>query len=104
MQPKEFRIESKPEYELMIPKISPVDILALTTQMDFDKYLQTKTFYNFALEHTQVKVGEKWFPVKYPEREVYMPSEIEEDLTALNEIIEYFLREVIMPAFPKSGE
>ena len=104
MQPREFRIKTRPDYELMIPKVSPVDILALTTQMDFESYEPTKVFYNFALEHTQIKVGEKWFPIKYPGREVYMPSEIEDDLASLNEIIEYFLREIIMPAFPKSEE
>ena len=104
MQVKEFKIEALPELELRVMRISPVDLLALTTQMDFDKFAQTKEFYKFALEHVEVKQGEKWFQVKYPDREVYTPTTIEDNLSALNQIIQWFFENVIVPAFPQSSE
>ena len=104
MKTIEFKIESLPDLELRFNKLSPVDLLAITTQIDFEKFGQTKELFGFALEHTEVKQGEKWFPVKYPGKEVYTPTSIEENLLALNQIVTYFLDEVIAKTFMKSSE
>lgn len=104
MKIKEFTIDSMPELQFRVAKISPVDLLAITTQMNFDKFQQTKALYTFALEHVEVKQGEKWFPVKVPNQEVYMPTSLEDDLVALNEVIAYFLNEVVAKTFTKSSE
>ena len=100
-----FTIESKPELELRTKYVSPIDILAITTtQMDFVEFAKTKEFYSFALEHVEVKVGEKWFPVKFPGRDVYTPEELETNIVVLNEIISWFLENIIVSAFPQSSE
>lgn len=104
MQPIEFKIAKRPELELRIKKVSPVDLLAISTQMDFNKFAQTKEMYKFALEQTEVKIGDKWFPVKVEGREVYMPTDLEDDPIALNEIIVYFLDNVVTKVFPESSE
>ena len=104
MKVREFTIESLPSLQFRTAAISPVDLLAITTQIDFDKYQQTKMLYTFALEHIEVKQGEKWFPVKLPGQEVYTPTSLGENLVALNEIITYFLNEVVAKTFTKSSE
>ena len=104
MKTVEFKIESRPELEFRTARISPVELLAITTQMDLDKFVQTKALFEFTLEHIEVKVGEKWFPVKIPGQEVYMPTDIEDDLVSLNEILAWFLNEVVAKTFMKSSE
>lgn len=101
---KEFTIASDTTLKFRVVKISPVDLLAITTQIDFDKYTQTQMLFKFALEHTEVEQGGKWFPVKTKDREVYCPLGIENNLVVLNDIITYFLTEVIGKVFPKSSE
>lgn len=101
---KEFKIESKPKTEFRIAKISPVDLLAIATQINFDKFEQTQTVFKFALESIEAKVGEAWLPVKYKDRDVYSPSGIEDEFIPLNELVTYFMVEVIGKTFQKSSE
>lgn len=103
MEILEFTIETRKE-SYRIVKISPVDILALQMQTDLDNFEKTQMLFKFALEHTEVKVGEKWFPVKTPNKEVYFPVGIEEDYVALNEICAYFLNNKMAKVFQKSSE
>lgn len=104
MKTAEFTIESMPDVEFRVARISPVDLLAITTQIDFEQFAKTKVLYTFALEHCEVKQGEKWFPVKLPGKEVYTPSTIENNFRALNEIIAYFLNNVVAETFTESSE
>lgn len=101
---KEFTIESRKDNLFRVGKISPVQILAVSMVTDLTKLEQTEVLYKFALENTEVKLGEKWVPVKTKDKEIYMPIGIDEDINALNEIAMYILREVIYKAFPKSDE
>ncbi len=100
----EFSIKSLPEYQFKIKKISPVDLLCLTTTMNLEDFNKTKDSYNFILEHMEVKINEKWFDVKIPGREIYSPESLETNLIALNELIEYFFSNIIAPLFQKSSE
>ena len=100
---KEFKIKSRQE-QYRIATIYPVEFLAISTQVDLEKYEQTLTLYTFALEHIEVLIGEKWIPVKTPNKQTYMPFGIGEDMIGLNELCMYFLTEVIYPAFQKSSE
>lgn len=100
----EFTIESRPELTFRTKKISPVDLLALTTTIDFENFTKTKELYNFALEHIEVKdTDNKWSSAKIEGREVYNLL-IEDDVMAMNELITYFLNEVVGKAFMKSSE
>ena len=99
----EFTIETRKE-NFRIVKISPIDILALQMQTDLDNFEKTKLLFKFALEHTEVKAGEKWFPVKTPNKEVYFPTDIAEDYIALNEICAFFLDNKMAKVFQKSSE
>lgn len=99
-----FKIEALPDYEFEFDYISPIDLLALTTQLNLEEFKPTKLTYTFALEHIKVKVGEAWLPVKVADREVYMPSGIETNLIAISQLCNYFLNEVLAKAFTKSEE
>ena len=103
MENKEFTIEARQE-TYRIGKISPVDLLALQMQTDLDNFEQTRILFKFALEHTEVKLGETWKPVKTPNRDIYMPIGMEEDFKAMNEICLYFMNNELEKVFPKSSE
>ena len=100
---KEFKINSRKE-EYRVANISPVDMLAISTQIDFENFKMTKVLIQFCLENTEVKMGEKWLPVKMKDKEIYQPRDIVNDFTALNEIFTYMMSEVIAKVFTKSNE
>lgn len=100
---QEFKIESRQE-QFRIAKISPIDLLAISTQIDFDNFKATKTLIQFAIENIEVKIGEKWLPVKTKDKEIYWPKDIVNDFMALNELFTYMMTEVIVKVFQKSSE
>ena len=104
MAQTQFEIKSLPGVAFRPGKISPVSLLAITTQIDFDRLEQTEVLFTFALENLEVKQGESWVPVKVKGRDVYMPIDIENNFVALNELIGWFLTEVVAETFPKSSE
>ena len=103
MKEKEFKIESRSE-QFRVKKISPVDLMAISTQIDLENLSMTKTLIKFCLENVEVKVGEAWLPVKMTDKEIYQPKDIVDDMTALNEIFVYMMEEVIVKVFTKSSE
>lgn len=100
---QEFRIDSLPDREFRVGKISPVDLMAITQTIDFDKFEANQTLVRFCLESCEAKVGEKWMPVKAKGRDVYQPMGIESDLVALNEIFLWVMENVIAKAFTRSS-
>ena len=104
MKQEVFSINSFPDLEFRVKKISPVDLLCLTTTMDLEDFSKTQSSYNFILEHIEVKINDKWFNVKITGKDIYMPESLEENLVALNELIEWFFSNVIAPLFQKSSE
>ena len=103
MTEQEFKINSRKE-SFRVGKISPVDLMAITTLIDFEKFEANKTLITFCLENTEVLVGEKWLPVKVKGREIYQPMGIESDFVALNEIFVWMMENVISKTFTKSSE
>lgn len=103
MTNEEFKIESRSE-TFRVAKISPVDLMAITSLIDFEKFETNKALIGFCLENVEVKVGEKWLPVKMKAREVYQPLGIENDFAALNEIFIWMMENVISKTFTKSSE
>ena len=100
---KEFKINGREE-TFRVGYISPVELLALSTQIDFQNYEQTKLLYKFSLEHIEVKVGEAWLPVKTTDKEVYAPQNIANDYIALNELCLYFMQNYIAKTFTQSSK
>ena len=101
---QEFKIESLPNQTFRVAKISPVDLMAITSTIDFEKFETNKTLITFCLENSEVLMGEKWLPVKTKGREVYQPMGIESNLIALNEIFVWMMENVIAKTFTKSSE
>ena len=90
--------------QFRVGKISPVDLMAVTQIIDFEKFEANKTLITFCLENTEVLIGEKWLPVKTKGREIYQPMGIENDFIALNQIYLYIMENVIAKTFTKSSE
>lgn len=103
MEQKEFKIKSREE-TFRVGQISPVDLLAISTQIDFENFNMTKILIQFCLENTEVKMGEKWIPVKTKGRELYYPKDIVNDLIAMNEIFTWMMENVIVAVFQRSSE
>lgn len=103
MEQTEFTLSSRQE-TFRVAKISPIDLLAISTQIDFENFKMTKTLMQFCIENVEVKMGEKWLPVKVKDKEIYQPKDISNDLVALNEIFVYMMEKVVTAVFPKSSE
>lgn len=101
---REFTVESLPGMTFREAQVSPVDLLAIATQIDFDAYEKNRALFAFALEHIECLVETKWLPVKAPGREVYMPFGIERNFKALNELVQWYLETVIYEVFTGSAE
>lgn len=99
----EFTIDTREE-QFRITKLKPSEVLALSMSVDLDDYKKSVELFDFVLEHTEVKMGDKWNPVKTPNREVYMPLGIDTDYTSIQKIVEFFLKEVLAKAFQTSRE
>ena len=100
----EFKINSLPEKLFRVAKISPVDLMAITQTIDFEKFDANRMLISFCLENTEVLMGEKWMPVKVKGRDVYQPMGIDSNLNALNEIFLWMMENVIAKSFTKSSE
>lgn len=100
----EFNIESLPGITFREAQVSPIDLLAIATQVDFDEYKKSKELIQFALEHLECEVEGKYFPVKQAGREVYMPFGIERKFKALNELVQWYLENVVFEVFTGSAE
>lgn len=98
-----FTLESMPNTEFRFEDVSPIDLLALSGT-DFKDMKQRRDMYGFVLEHTSVKIGEKWTPVFTPSKGVYMPVGMKEKVAEMDEICAKFMTEVLFKAFPKSSE
>ena len=100
---EEFQIESRKE-TFRVAKISPVDLLAISTQIDFENLKMTKSLIQFCLENLEVKMGETWMPVKSKDKEIYWPKDIVNDLISLQQLFMYMMENVIAKTFMKSSE
>lgn len=100
----EFTVKSLSDFTFRDMDVSPIDLLAISTQIDFDAFSKTKEIFTFALEHLEVKVGDKWFPVKTKGREVYMPMTLQKNVMAISELCQWYVENVIIPVFPQSAE
>lgn len=98
---QEFTIERRKE-QFRIGYISPIELLSIGTQIDFDHLEKTQALMTFVFEHVEVKIMESWSPVKMKGKEVWLPIGIEKDLLALNEIFDYVMKEIIGVVFPNS--
>ena len=111
----------KGKYEFRVGKISPVEMLTLSSagiglykkdaegnfslDLSSSKSIDTiNTFYNMVFENLEVKVLDKWYPVKQKGTEVWWPEEIKTDYQLLMDLIQWFMTDVIFPVFTKSSE
>lgn len=104
LEQKTFKIDSRNNLEFRIGKISAIEMLTLQTQINFKSLEQTETVFTFILEHIEVNINGVWTNVKEKGRDIYMPLDLENDLASLQELVVYFLNDVMKPIFKKSKE
>lgn len=101
---KPFTIESFKSHEFRVGKITPIELLALQMQINFNNLELTTNLFTFILEHLEVKIMDSWVAVKERNKEVYMPMNIATNLAALRELVFYFLNNYMKPLFTNSNE
>ena len=102
----EFNIDVK-EYanlKFRFTYMSPIDICVFASNFDLENYKTSKTMFTYAVEHCEVCINETWTKVKQPNKDVYMPAGMEENVGALLAIVDKFVELYIMPVFQKSSE
>lgn len=102
-----FNIEGY-KHDFKFKKIKPTKLLSLATLFSENQNIETnEEIFDFALQHTEVLLMEKWESVLtiLPNGgEVYWPMNLEDNLMAINEIISVFIKEVLNKVFTKSNE
>lgn len=100
---EEFEVKSLPGTKFRTKRVSPVDLLALSMSMDLKDFDSNKNLLNFALESLEVKMGDKWMPVKMKGRDVFMPTVLETNMMAISELTDYFMEHVLSPVFQSAS-
>lgn len=103
MELTEFKIKSRNE-TFRVANIKPVELLAISTQINLENLTMTNNLYNFCFENLEVKMGEAWVPVKTKGKEVWWPKDIVNDFESLNDLFAWMMDNVIMKVFQKSSE
>lgn len=98
----EFKIKAL-DADFRVKKMNAIEALALKNVLDFDNYETTVKVFKIILEQLEIKVGDVWLAVKEKDREVYLPAGINENVFAVNELIDKFLTDYLKPLFRKSG-
>lgn len=103
MKQLEFTIKSRTE-QFRTTKIETVEILSIAPLASMDDYSQNMQVFNFILDHVEVNLNGLWTVLRDKKTHAYMLGDIEDDAIALNEIIAWFLQNVIYSVFQKSSE
>ena len=98
---KEFTIPSR-KNKFRVKDLNAVELLALQTQLDFKNLQKTTSLFYYILENTEVEIGDKWFSVK--DGNTYYPLDIKNDVKSVNDIIDYFIENVLKPSFTQSNQ
>lgn len=102
---EEFNISTNKDLKFRFKKMSPIDILAISN--DIEMYAGNndsevyKKYLIAVLENTEVKINNSWLPVK--EGGNYYPAYIQDDIRGLREIVNKFFVDVIKPIFIDSS-
>lgn len=99
----EFTIKSY-ENLFRIKKMNAIEVLALRSQIDFENFDKAFDAYMTILEKLEVKVADSWVPVKEKGKNIYFPMGIEDNLPAIEELLNTFTYKYYLPLFKKSAE
>lgn len=104
---QEFEVSSRKNLKFKFKKIPSLEILALS-----DEFTQYYTNHNTEIyidymdkifRSTLVCINEKWYNLKEGNN-LYMPSDMEDDVYTLREIVNQFFKIALTPVFQNSNE
>ena len=87
-----------------VKKMNAIETLALRTASNIDDTKSAQKFFNEILERIEVQVADKWLPVKDKTVDAYYPAGIEDDVDAIQQLINFFMTSFLHPVFTKSAE
>lgn len=91
-------------FTFRIKKMNAIEALALRAASSLNTVDESIKFFNDILERLEVQLKESWLPVKEKGRSVYYPAGIEEDMTMIQELVNFFMKEFVTPFFESSDE
>lgn len=99
----EFKISSL-NYDFRVKKMNAIEVLAIRTHLVNETIDDTINFFYEVLERIEVKFEDKWLPVKIKNVTQLTPTMLNEDIIALREIIDFFIKTYLRTVFSKSNE
>lgn len=87
-----------------VKKMNAIEALALRTASSIESTKDAFKFFNEILERMEVQVSDKWLPVKEKNVEVYYPAGIENDVSTIQALVDFFMTEFLKPLFTTSAE
>lgn len=104
MEAKEFEVPQYKNLKFRFTYMSPMDICVFASNFNLENYKTSRAMFDYAVEHTEVCLNNEWVKVKQKDRDVYMPTGIEDNVSALLKIVDTFVEKYIMPVFTSSSE
>jgi hypothetical protein len=104
MEDKEFELKDFSNLKFRFTYVSPIDAVTFASIFNAENFKTNRELLVYALEHAEVRLNEQWIKVKQPNKEVYMPSGIDEKPSCILEILNLFVDRYILPVFQKSSE
>lgn len=90
------------EHEFRIKKLNAIEVLAMRNVIDFENFHKCVSTFDTILEKFEVKVKDKFMPVK--DGSNYYPAGIEDDLDSIQTLISFFINDYMRPLFQSSSE
>lgn len=91
-------------HEYRIKQMNAIQTLAIQSQISFDDVDATQKCYETILEMLEVKFSDdKWLPVKEKDKQIYLPTGIENDIQSIEALVKYGF-EYLKSVFQKSNK
>lgn len=88
--------------EFRVKKMNAIEVISFRSLMDFSSLDGISSFFKTILENLEVRINDDWLPVKEKNREVYYPNGIENDIKAIDKLLNYF-QDYLKEVFTKSS-
>lgn len=89
-------------YTYRVKKLNALDIFAIKTACSFKTVESAKTSFEQILNKIEVQCLDKW--ITCFEEDNFYPANLENDVELVNELVSWFVGEVINPHFKKLDE
>lgn len=99
----EFKIDSL-DFDFRVKRLNVIEVLAIRANLASDNIEETTRLFNSILERLEVRIEDKWIPVKLKNLDNLTPACLDADIRAVKELIDFFIKDYLKQVFMKSNE